>query len=169
MKVAVWDYDLLFGDDLIGETIIDLEDRYFSADWNAMPMKPIEYRKLYHPSSAKDQGSVKLWVEIIPTTSNTSQLKTFDISMKPPEEFEVRVVVFETEDLKMMDVEGTTDGFVKTFFDPNNAKETDTHFRNQDGHCSWNYRMIHTVKLPSKNYKLNVQCFDMDFFASNDK
>ena len=59
---------MLFGDDLIGETVIDLEDRYFSSDWNAMPTKPIEYRKLYHPSSNKDQGCIKLWVEIIPTT-----------------------------------------------------------------------------------------------------
>jgi hypothetical protein len=45
---------MLFGDDLIGETLIDLEDRYFSSDWNAMPMKPIEYRNLYHPCSQKD-------------------------------------------------------------------------------------------------------------------
>ena len=68
----------------------------------------------------------------------------------------------------MMDVEGTTDGFVKTFFDASDAKMTDTHFRNQDGHCSWNYRIIHQIKVPSKNYKLNVQCYDLDFFASND-
>jgi hypothetical protein len=30
----------------------------------------------------------------------------------------------------MMDIEGTTDGFVRTFFDAKNAKETDTHYRN---------------------------------------
>lgn len=59
-----------------------------------------------------------------------SQVRDFDISPKPAEDFEVRVIVFDTEELKMMDVEGTTDGFVKTFFDPSHAKETDTHFRN---------------------------------------
>jgi hypothetical protein len=32
----MWDYDLLFGDDMIGETVIDLEDRYFSADWQSL-------------------------------------------------------------------------------------------------------------------------------------
>lgn len=52
MKIQMWDYDMLFGDDLIGETEIDLEDRYFSPDYNAWPKKPIEYRQLYHPSSS---------------------------------------------------------------------------------------------------------------------
>ena len=48
----MWDYDLLFGDELIGETRVDMEDRYFSADWKSITYKPIEHRQLYHPSSA---------------------------------------------------------------------------------------------------------------------
>lgn len=31
--LQAWDYDDLFGDDLIGETSIDLDDRFFSPDW----------------------------------------------------------------------------------------------------------------------------------------
>jgi len=38
------DYDDIFGDDLIGETVIDLEDRYFSTEWQCIKNKPIEYR-----------------------------------------------------------------------------------------------------------------------------
>jgi hypothetical protein len=34
LKIAVYDFDDLFGDDIIGETDIDLEDRFFSPDWN---------------------------------------------------------------------------------------------------------------------------------------
>jgi len=33
LTIKVFDYDELFGDDLIGETKIDLEDRYFSSEW----------------------------------------------------------------------------------------------------------------------------------------
>jgi hypothetical protein len=33
LNIDVWDYDGLFGDDLIGSTSIDLEDRFFSVDW----------------------------------------------------------------------------------------------------------------------------------------
>ena len=44
LKIAVWDYDDVFGDDLIGSTSIDLEDRYFTIEWQSMHDKPIEYR-----------------------------------------------------------------------------------------------------------------------------
>lgn len=52
LLVQLWDYDLLFGDELIGETRVDMEDRYFSADWKSATHKPIEHRQLYHPSTA---------------------------------------------------------------------------------------------------------------------
>ena len=45
----------------------------------------------------------------------------------------MRVVIWSSEELKMMDAEGTTDGFVRCFFDSDDRKDTDTHFRNQDG------------------------------------
>ena len=46
------DYDDIFGDDVIGTTVIDLEDRYFSPEWQSIKHKPIEYRSLGHPSSS---------------------------------------------------------------------------------------------------------------------
>ena len=38
-------------DDLVGETVIDLEDRWFSSMFHCLSDKPIERRPLYHPSS----------------------------------------------------------------------------------------------------------------------
>lgn len=64
LKVQFWDYDLLFGDDFIGETTVDMEDRYFSSDFKSLPNKPIEHRKLSHPSTEMSQGTVVMWTEI---------------------------------------------------------------------------------------------------------
>jgi Ca2+-dependent lipid-binding protein len=50
--IDAMDYDDLFGDDLIGSTSVDLEDRYFLPEWQALKNIPVEYRQLYHPSSA---------------------------------------------------------------------------------------------------------------------
>ena len=68
----------------------------------------------------------------------------------------------------MMDAEGTTDGFVRCFFESDQSKDTDTHFRNSDGKCSWNYRMLFPFNSSSKNQKLKIQTYDLDLFKSND-
>ena len=44
LRVAAMDYDELFGDDLTGDTLIDLEDRFYSHHWQSWPQKPIETR-----------------------------------------------------------------------------------------------------------------------------
>ena len=66
LVIEAWDYDDLFGDDLIGRTSIDLDDRFFNADWSALEEKPIEYRQIYHSSTKNSQGVVICWVEIEP-------------------------------------------------------------------------------------------------------
>lgn len=67
-----------------------------------------------------------------------------------------------------MDGEGTTDGFVRCFLNTDHRKDTDTHFRNQDGKCSWNYRLLFPVTYPTKDTKMTVQAYDLDLFKSND-
>jgi hypothetical protein len=58
------DYDDLFGDELIGETSIDLDDRYFNLDWQKLKDKPIEQRELRCSSSLLSQGALQMWLEI---------------------------------------------------------------------------------------------------------
>lgn len=163
------DYDDIFGDDLIGETSIDLEDRYFSSDWYSIKDKPIEYRQLYHPSSTIPQGTVRLWLDIYPLSTPANQIKEYDITPKPTEDFEIRIAVYGTTIEKKEDYE-PRDFYVRAFFDSNDAKETDTHYRCANGKASYNYRLIFPFQHPRKNqnYNLSLQLFDRDFFSSND-
>jgi len=64
LVISAYDYDDLFGDDLIGTTVVDLEDRYFLPEWNALKDKPIESRELMHPNMSISQGVLRCWVEI---------------------------------------------------------------------------------------------------------
>ena len=169
VRIDIMDYDDLFGDDLIGTTWIDLEDRYFLAEWRALADKPVEYRQIYHPSSAVSQGVCKCWVEINPAkVAPEDEEPIWDISKKPFEEFEVRLVVWDTKEIKMMDAEGTSDVFFKAFFDNKNALETDCHYRCQTGKASFNYRLLFKEQFPRKDYRLTLQAYDRDFFKSND-
>ena len=88
LQIDAMDFDHLFGDDLIGSTEVDLEDRYFLPEWRALKDKPIEIRRLFHPSSQVSQGNLRMWVEINPAKVPENQkAREWDIRKKPPETF----------------------------------------------------------------------------------
>lgn len=75
-----------------------------------------------------------------------NEIPVYDISPKPVEEFEVRLVIFDTEDIIMMDIEATSDVYCRAFFDSKEeVHETDTHYRCQNGKASFNYRLLYKV------------------------
>jgi len=71
LEIEAYDYDDLFGDDLIGKTSIDLDDRFFNGDWQAIEEKPIEYRQIYHESTSLSQGVITCWLEIEPSNKQS--------------------------------------------------------------------------------------------------
>lgn len=116
LNITMMDYDEIFGDDLIGSTSVDLEDRYFSMDWQSLEHKPIEYRQIYHPSSSVSQGQIIMWIEINTLKQNVKQIK-WDPTPKPDTELQVRVCILDCRNFVTMDIEGTTDAFIKGYFD----------------------------------------------------
>ena len=167
LKIEVWDWDAILSDDLIGYTTIDLEDRYFNDDWQKLIHKPVEVRPLINPDLSGPQGQVYMWLEIFKASDN-STVPIWKINPEPMTEFEVRFIVWETEDMEMMDIEDTSDLYVISYFNQNEIHKTDTHFRCQTGAGSFNWRMLIPLKLPVQKPLLTLQVYDKDLFASDD-
>ncbi len=87
--ITAYDYDILFGDDLIGKTVIDLDDRFYSVDWQALEQKLIESRQLNHPNCNLSQGVVSCWLEIKPTNKEKQRApsKKWDLTPEPVQKF----------------------------------------------------------------------------------
>jgi len=118
VEIFAYDYDDFFGDELIGKSVLDLDDRFFSQQWSAIEKKPIEYRDLYHPTSTVTQGVIKMWVEIDDADSKAANLPPIDIAPEPVKDYEVRVVVWKTKEIECMDWEGTSDIFMRAYLNP---------------------------------------------------
>ena len=167
LKIEVLDYDDILSDDLIGYTVIDLEDRYFNSDWQKLVEKPVEVRPLIHGDLNGAQGYIYLWLEIFEASQKSSKIP-WKISPEPIVEYQVRFVIWETEDMEMMDVEGTSDIYVIAYFDQNEIHKTDIHYRCQDGAASFNWRLLMPLKLPVQRPLITLQVYDKDIFASDD-
>lgn len=167
LQIQVWDKDFLVKDDLIGETTIDLENRYFSKRFRRLSAIPIETRSLYHPQSKLEKGRLKLWVEIIPVKNVEETKVLWDMTPRPPCLYELRVIVWEVEGVPCQDVEDCSDLFV-TAIVKDEKQKTDTHFRSQNGSGSFNWRMVWDIELPLKDPSITLQVWDKDYFSPND-
>ena len=167
LKIEVWDWDEILSDDLIGFTVIDLEDRYYNDDWQNMKHKPVEIRPLIKPDINGPQGSIYLWLEMFEAAEKVKYIP-WKIDPQPLCEFQVRFIVWETEDMEMMDVEGTSDIYVIGYIDQKEMQKTDIHFRCQTGIASFNWRMLLPLKIPIQKPVLTLQVYDKDIFSSDD-
>lgn len=113
-----------------------------------------------------------MWAEISHKDSKAASQPQHEIQPAPVQEFEVRLVIWKTKDIEMMDWEGTSDVFIRAFVDPDDDKLTDTHWRCSNGTGSFNYRLKFNVKsqprVTEPTYNLTIQAWDKDIVASND-
>ena len=75
----------------------------------------------------------------------------------------------DTQNVPCEDIEGVSDVFIRAYFDDDDKKDTDTHFRCSSGAASFNYRLKFNVESPRKEPLLLVlQAWDFDLFSQND-
>lgn len=102
LRLSVKDWDAFSLDDDIGFTDIDLEHRYFCSQWHALEHKPLETRELTRKTrrvTSFGNGSLQLWVDIIPTSPGVPLPPRVDISLPTPEKLQLRVIVWNAENM----------------------------------------------------------------------
>jgi hypothetical protein len=178
LELGVWDYDLISFDDCIGTTVIDLEDRVFEQRWNAIGKeyqtndrfapRPIEERTLWSPTSTTSQGTIRTWVDII-KANDAVKFQPIDITLPPPEEFEVRVIVWKTRGVRSADAAtDQNDLYIKAWLEGCKPQSTDIHWRCKKGKGSFNWRMKFKTEWPNKFPYLTFQMWDQDIFKYSD-
>ena len=167
LRIQVMDYDSLFSDDLIGETAIDIEDRYFDNRWQALENKPIEIRQLYHPDYEMPQGEVMMWLEMFDQEEG-NKMEPWNIIPEPKSNLEMRLIIYETEGMENLDIEDTSDIYVLAYLDNGKKFQTDVHYRCSTGQGSFNWRMKIPVEFPRDKFDLTLQTFDNDILSKDD-
>ena len=172
---------------LIGQTTIDLEDRWFHRKWQALgrnrqapgfladydgfrqQLKPLELRNLTLPGSELAQGQIEMWLEICPK-KEASYVKMVELASPPEKKFELRIVCWRAEDVPKRLGKDIYVDFGLALPEAGKKKSTDIHFRCKDGRPAWNYRIKLPVTLPLKDplhAQLSIQLWDFDVLTSN--
>jgi hypothetical protein len=177
LTVSVFNDSGLFGDDLIGETSISLENRLYSKQWQE-GRRPTERRPLFTGKKGRlPQGYIELCIDIV--HESEAGKRPLDYLLNPPTRipWELRVVLWNTKNVtpkKIYKKEG--DCCCYDLCAPPNqsdirlacglcgAKEkpstTDTHLRSVDGEGMFNWRTKHIIELPAPeplcNFKVQV-------------
>jgi hypothetical protein len=193
LTIQVFDHDFIGSDDLIGETVIDLEDRWFDNKWQAIGSenkidpsgfsektprwntKDLERRTLYVPTSNASQGVVECWLDIM-TPGEANVFPPDDVALPPKQIFEVRLVIWKCKDVPAADTFGgqnMTDMYVRSWIEGCDHQDTDTHWRAKKGKGSFNWRMKFDVELghntrAMKFPYLHLQLWDRDLLKWND-
>jgi len=165
-----------FSSSILGETTVDLEDRWFSPEWKRIGaekasegvlLKPVETRSLWIPTSQSVQGTVQMWVDIIPESA-ISRFPPIEIQAPEPTEFEVRLIIYKVEiDLpkEYLDVILLKNLFVQAWIGQSRPQKTDVHRDVQNGRAAFNWRMKFPKVLPTDLFgesRLFVQVWDKE-------
>ncbi|KAI5733078.1 hypothetical protein M8J76_007401 [Diaphorina citri] len=188
------DFELPFRSD--GEDFREELALYALRNWHQVPLvgthlvpQHIESRTLYSPvSQGVSQGVLEMWVDMFATDYGWVP-SPVNIELRKPVDYELRVIVWNTADVELMDDayftgEKHSDIYVKGWLQgKDDVQQTDVHYRSSQGEGFFNWRFLFEVKYFSaealmvvirkdEEYrvppKLHLQVWDNDNFSQDD-
>uniref|UniRef100_A0A4W3IWA7 Fer-1-like protein 6 n=1 Tax=Callorhinchus milii TaxID=7868 RepID=A0A4W3IWA7_CALMI len=152
---------------------------YVLHNWQDMPVvgielvpEHVEIRALHNPEKpGLDQGKLHMWVDMFP--KDLPPPSPIDVSPRKPLSYELRIIIWNTEDVILDDVNPITQqkssdiyvkGWIKTL--DKDKQETDVHFNSFTGEGNFNWRFIYRFDfLPTEKlivYKKKDSIFSLD-------
>merc|ERR1719382_55328 len=147
-EVGLYDWQEYGAPQLIGKTLMDLEDRWFTEDYQEYMKKhqvPIEYRPILSGDvGSLCKGSLEMWVELL-DSQEAAEVKKSPLFQPPPVEVEMRVIVWGVRNMSLrlcvdefgdererVDILARCALSCSAFLGPQpDAQETDIHYSSQ--------------------------------------
>jgi len=157
----------------IGETVIDLDARWYNSAWRSLAQTPVEMRSLFSEDSANLKGHLEMFVDIFDAAEVDRRPKLYrpiPISKPAQENFELRVVVYKIREcylpykLANGDPNKLANFYIGTRLGnrPEDVRKVEPCKYVGDGSAEFNWRMKWKLKLPSLDIKprLKLSIFD---------
>lgn len=157
----------------IGETLIDLDARWYNSAWRALAKTPVEKRALSNEDSSNLKGQLEIFVDMFDAHDVDKRPKLYkplNIRAPPQEKFEMRVVIYKISDCMLpyklvnYDPAKLAAFYVQARLGnrPEDVRKTERCKYVADGVAEFNWRMKWEMRLPSSEIKprLKLEVFD---------
>ncbi|XP_028159554.1 otoferlin-like, partial [Ostrinia furnacalis] len=138
--------------------------------WHTMPLcgyhlvpEHVETRILSNPEkTGVEQGKIVMWVDMFPLDTELYIPPPVDITPRSVEEYELRLTVWDAQNLKLDDGSTTNkkapDIYVKAWIgSTSQAQDTDIHYRCTNGEGNFNWRMVFNFQYQHVERKIVVK------------
>jgi hypothetical protein len=158
---------------LIGSTVVDLEDRWHSANLTQATLRkrvPVEHRPLVGSGAAgRNGGSLEMRIEMLDSVTASDEPAVI-LPSPAPTRLEVRFVIRSTTGVKIVDGEHTDVKVVvelecdEYFADQSlypKSQATDTHHNSKNGDAVFNWRAVFPhIAMPTTGCNVHFKVYD---------